>query len=174
MTDKRRGLGRGLGALIPPPPTGPATQRPSDVFFPSRGDGFTGNGAGIGDSDRSQLRQVPGASFAQLNISDIVANSRQPRQVFDDDDLAELTASIAEIGVLQPIVVRPVAVRTTDAGTRPEPEPQYELIMGERRLRASTAAGKLTVPAIIRDTADDDMLRDALLENLHRSQLNAL
>ncbi len=174
MTDKRRGLGRGLGALIPPPPTGPATQRPSDVFFPSRGDGFTGNNTGIGDSHPPQLRQVPGASFAQLNISDIVANSRQPRQVFDDDDLAELTASIAEIGVLQPIVVRPVAVSATDAGMRPEPEPQYELIMGERRLRASTAAGKLTVPAIIRDTADDDMLRDALLENLHRSQLNAL
>ncbi len=127
-----------------------------------------------GDDDPTQLRAVPGATFAQLNLSDIIANARQPRQVFDDDDLAELTASIAEIGVLQPIVVRPIAVVVRQTAADEQPDPRYELIMGERRLRASMAAGKLTVPAIIRDTADDDMLRDALLENLHRSQLNAL
>ena len=185
MTDKRRGLGRGLGALIPPAPVVEPQQRPSDVFFPSArddvarratADRFTGN-IGIGhDADRagSGLRPVPGAQFAQLDVADIVPNARQPRQVFDDDDLAELTHSIAEIGVLQPIVVREVpSLGELNAGSATS-GPAYELIMGERRLRASKAAGLSTIPAIVRSTADDDMLRDALLENLHRAQLNPL
>lgn len=213
MAERRRGLGKGLGALIPPSPS--TSDRPTDVFFPrgstpiehpkdrftgnnevdeadeaaeaGHGDGlhpsFTGNhdvnGLGDRDDDVSEassaqaevasdagngLAPVPGATFAELPLDEIVANARQPRQVFDDDDLAELTHSIGEIGVLQPIVVRQAS--SGGAG--------YELIMGERRLRASKAAGQLTIPAIIRDTSDDDMLRDALLENLHRSQLNPL
>ena len=183
MTDKRRGLGRGLGALIPPAPSGGTQQRPSDVFFPSTRDQasvgrpderFTGNIAAADDpaAAGSALRAVPGAQFAQLDIADIVPNARQPRQVFDDDDLAELTHSIAEIGVLQPIVVREVPAPHPADGA--EAAPAYELIMGERRLRASRAAGRTSIPAIVRSTADDDMLRDALLENLHRAQLNPL
>ncbi|XAS76920.1 ParB/RepB/Spo0J family partition protein [Dermatophilaceae bacterium Sec6.4] len=171
MTDKRRGLGRGLGALIPPAPSDTAIGRPSDVFFAQRTEGFTGN-TGLDnavDADTTMLRAVPGAQFAFLNVAEITPNSRQPRQVFDDDDLAELTHSIAEIGVLQPIVVREIA-----AQDRVEGGPAYELIMGERRLRASKAAGNEAIPSIIRSTADDDMLRDALLENLHRAALNPL
>ncbi|MBO1756262.1 ParB/RepB/Spo0J family partition protein [Allobranchiibius sp. CTAmp26] len=185
MTDKRRGLGRGLGALIPPAPAGEPQQRPSDVFFPSAQEGaarraaaerFTGNIGAENDSSSAEttLRPVPGAQFAQLDIADIVPNARQPRQVFDDDDLAELTHSIAEIGVLQPIVVREVPTPEDADAAAENRSPAYELIMGERRLRASKAAGRTTIPAIVRSTADDDMLRDALLENLHRAQLNPL
>lgn len=184
MTDKRRGLGRGLGALIPPAPVGQPQQRPSDVFFPSAQqegarraarEGFTGNISEAQEpaTDGTALRPVPGAQFAELDVADIAPNSRQPRQVFDDDDLAELTHSIAEIGVLQPIVVRAVSASGADTA-REISAPAYELIMGERRLRASKAAGRTTIPAIVRSTADDDMLRDALLENLHRAQLNPL
>lgn len=107
------------------------------------------------------LLPVPGARFAELPVSDIRPNPRQPRTVFDEDELAELSASIREVGVLQPVVVRLV-------------EGGYELIMGERRWRATAAAGLAAIPAIIRETTDDDLLRDALLENLHRSQLNPL
>ncbi|MPV37936.1 ParB/RepB/Spo0J family partition protein [Georgenia subflava] len=113
------------------------------------------------------LVPVPGASFAELPVDEIVPNRRQPRQVFDEEDLDELAASIREVGVLQPIVVR----RITGGG---DGEPGYELIMGERRWRASQQAGNETVPAIIRDTGDGDLLRDALLENLHRANLNPL
>lgn len=130
-------------------------------------------------TDVPELIAVPGASFGVLRIDEIIPNSRQPREVFDEDELAELAASITEVGVLQPIVVRPIAV--TDEPTEAlralleaKPEARYELIMGERRLRASELAGNTTVPAIIRDTDDDDLLRDALLENLHRVQLNPL
>jgi ParB family chromosome partitioning protein len=110
-------------------------------------------------------------------------NPRQPRQVFDDDDMAELVNSIREIGVLQPVVVRPIPAEELDtdtldtsAGQSPDevPRPLFELIMGERRWRATQAAGLATIPAIIKETHDDDLLRDALLENLHRSQLNSL
>jgi ParB family chromosome partitioning protein len=104
---------------------------------------------------------VPGASFRELSPSEITTNPRQPRTVFDEDALSELTHSIHEFGVLQPIIVR----RKGDG---------FELVMGERRLRASIAAGLEKIPAIVRDTADDAMLRDALLENIHRAQLNPL
>ncbi|MBF0696585.1 ParB/RepB/Spo0J family partition protein [Actinomyces bowdenii] len=117
--------------------------------------------------DTSALVPVPGASFAELPVEFIHPNPRQPRQVFDEDDIAELAASIREVGLLQPIVVR----RAASAG---DDEPRYELIMGERRLRASKEAGMETIPAVVRDTDDVDLLRDALLENLHRVQLNPL
>ena len=116
----------------------------------------------------SQLRPVPGAEFAEIPVDQIRPNPRQPRTVFDEDELAELVHSIREIGVLQPVVVRRVPEGTA------EDEVRYELIMGERRWRASRDAGKDVVPAIIKATDEDDLLRDALLENLHRSQLNAL
>ncbi|TAP44785.1 ParB/RepB/Spo0J family partition protein [Arthrobacter sp. S39] len=111
------------------------------------------------------LVEVPGARFAEIPVMDIHPNRKQPRSVFDEDDMAELIHSVREIGVLQPIVVR----TSTETGGEP-----YELVMGERRWRAVQAAGLETIPAIVRDTTDDDLLRDALLENLHRSQLNPL
>jgi ParB family chromosome partitioning protein len=149
---KRTGLGRGIGALIPTGPDDASDHdRPVDVFFGS-------------DTD---LVAVPGARLADLELSDIVPNAQQPRVEFDPDALQELIVSIREFGVLQPIVVRPRA----GAG---EGEPQYELIMGERRFRASKAAGLERIPAVVKDTADEAMLRDALLENIHRAQLNPL
>jgi ParB family chromosome partitioning protein len=141
---QRRGLGRGLGSLIP---TGPP---PGEGEAPA--DGLDGTG----------LAPVAGAYFAEVPVDQITPNRVQPRQVFDEDAMAELVHSIREIGVLQPIVVR-----------RHGPE-EYELVMGERRWRATQAAGLDVVPAIVRETDDIDMLRDALLENLHRSQLNPL
>jgi ParB family chromosome partitioning protein len=111
--------------------------------------------------DEQALVPVAGARFADLSIERIHANAKQPRQVFDEEALAELTHSIREFGVLQPVVVR-------------EDADGYELVMGERRLRAATAAGLTSIPAIVRSTADDAMLRDALLENIHRAQLNPL
>ena len=131
----RRGLGRGLEALIPSNPA---------------------------EAAASGLKEVEGARFAELPLDQIVANPRQPRQVFDEDDLAELVHSIKEVGLLQPVVVREVG------------KDRFELIMGERRWRASGKAGMSTIGAIVRDTSDEDLLRDALLENLHRSQLNPL
>ncbi|MPV50822.1 ParB/RepB/Spo0J family partition protein [Pseudactinotalea sp. HY160] len=113
------------------------------------------------------LRPVPGATFARIPIDDIAPNRAQPRTVFAEEELVELSASIAEVGVLQPIVVRP----------RPDPQDgdaPYELIMGERRWRAAREAGLPDIPTIVRSTTDDDLLRDALLENLHRVQLNPL
>ena len=263
MSEKRRGLGRGLGALIPSSAAtngsgnGAAASRPVDLFFPEgrkktepveepatasvdktndpTGDGSTPSAgrAAVGKpaADKSneetpapaaaahakrtpaqkspapsskagsapspspaaekpapieaadgpaeaqpaevntladsgvELVEVPGARFAELPVADIHPNRKQPRNVFDEDDMAELVHSVREIGVLQPIVVR----TSTEAGSEP-----YELVMGERRWRAVQAAGLETIPAIIRDTTDDDLLRDALLENLHRSQLNPL
>ena len=126
--------------------------------------------------DVNGLTPVPGAWFAELPVLSIRPNPRQPRTVFDDDDMAELAHSIAEIGVLQPVVVRPIPVdELADVVAQPGQErAQYELIMGERRWRATQEAGLATIPAIVKETHDDDLLRDALLENLHRSQLNAL
>ncbi|MEX5305011.1 ParB/RepB/Spo0J family partition protein [Kocuria sp. CPCC 205258] len=117
------------------------------------------------DADVEELAAVPGATFAEIPVAAIHPNRKQPRQVFDEEELAELAYSIGELGVLQPIVVRP---------TREDGEKAYELVMGERRWRATQRAGLPTIPAIVRETADDDLLRDALLENLHRSQLNPL
>ncbi|WP_182112548.1 MULTISPECIES: ParB/RepB/Spo0J family partition protein [unclassified Actinotalea] len=255
MAEKRRGLGRGLGALIPSAPSGDA--RPVDVFFPGApaaavvsdtvpvstdvvAAGNTGGAAaatvppspvdlvddhaqrpraaasevpaphgdvlsprpgeradvsresvhdGATDVDVSRetaattaeadrpaadvsrgttddLVPVPGAHFAELPVGSIAPNPRQPRSVFDEEALAELVGSIREVGVLQPVVVRPVVGE--------DGAPRYELIMGERRWRATQEAGLERIPAIIRETDDTDLLRDALLENLHRSQLNAL
>lgn len=262
MSDKRRGLGRGLGALIPSSAAtsasgnGAAPSRPVDLFFPearkktsdaepvqdapvpeasesgvaaktrassaatveapaddvtdgadgaAETDGADDAGAGSAaskkaparktaapksspaaakpaepnadeqlpfessseqrDKDAVELVDVPGVRFAEIPVTDIHPNRKQPRSVFDEDDMAELVHSVREIGVLQPIVVR----TSTEEGGEP-----YELVMGERRWRAVQAAGLETIPAIVRDTTDDDLLRDALLENLHRSQLNPL
>ncbi len=223
MSDKRRGLGRGLGALIPSSAAtsasgaGSAPSRPVDLFFPearaqasdlttpdptdtaealfpaeaagasggtdsASNNGATGSarkssagkGARRAPSDNGQdtedgsdggLIAIPGVRFAEIPVTDIHPNRKQPRSVFDEDDMAELVHSVREIGVLQPIVVR----TSTEEGGEP-----YELVMGERRWRAVQAAGMDTIPAIVRDTTDDDLLRDALLENLHRSQLNPL
>ncbi|QJU55468.1 ParB/RepB/Spo0J family partition protein [Herbiconiux sp. KACC 21604] len=156
-TKKRAGLGRGIGALIPTDEPRLEGARPVDVFFDAPRPAATD----------TQLVSVPGARLAQLDPASIVPNAKQPRSVFDPADLAELVHSIREIGVLQPIVVRELP-REDGA------EQQYELVMGERRLRATKEVGLDTIPAVIKDTADEDMLRDALLENLHRSQLNPL
>ena len=151
---KRRGLGRGLGALIP---TGPvvAEDQPSEASRESsaQDQGVTG----------VVHEPVPaGAYFADLPIGQVVPNRAQPRQVFEEDAMAELVHSITEVGLLQPIVVRQTG------------EESYELVMGERRWRAARDAGLERIPAIVRQTDDADMLRDALLENLHRAQLNPL
>ena len=167
----RRGLGRGLGSLIPSAPieTGsaasafaegvPATSA-APAPFERTSQGFGGPSAAHSPA-RPELVPVEGAYFAELPVEKIHANHAQPRTVFDETDMAELVHSVREIGILQPIVVRPDG-------------DGFELVMGERRWRATQAAGLTTIPAIVRQTEDIDMLRDALLENLHRSQLNPL
>lgn len=154
---KRTGLGRGIGALIP---TAEQVERPVDVFFP----GATARPA-AGETPvvtEDDLVSVPGIRLVQIDPQTIVPNPRQPRTHFDAEDLAELVHSVREFGVLQPVIVRKNA------------EGEYELIMGERRTRAAREAGLDAIPAIVRDTADEALLRDALLENLHRSELNPL
>lgn len=123
-------------------------------------------GIDVGEGD---LVAVPGVTYGELPIEQIIPNTRQPRTVFDEDELAELAESITQVGVLQPVIVRPL-----DTPLKDNPSARYELIMGERRWRASQLAGAKVVPAIVRRTADEDLLRDALLENLHRTQLNPL
>jgi ParB family chromosome partitioning protein len=113
-----------------------------------------------GASEQSDV----GAVYREIDPSTIERNPRQPRQVFDEDALAELVHSIREFGLMQPIVVR---------GLSGQPG-RYQLVMGERRWRAAQQAGLAAIPAIVRETADDSMLRDALLENIHRAQLNPL
>ncbi|BCJ59426.1 chromosome partitioning protein ParB [Micromonospora endophytica] len=108
------------------------------------------------------LSPVPGARFAEISVDSIVPNPKQPRQVFDEEALEELKTSIQEVGFLQPIVVRQLD------------DEKFELVMGERRWRAAQAVGREVIPAIVRDTRDDAMLRDALLENIHRANLNPL
>ena len=194
-TPRRGGLGRGLGALIP---TGPVAEPAADPAAADAPDSSTGQEAGSGSAGRGSsgsgspsssgssvkvVNRVPSiaaiaSSSTTISTSirrrcqvprcarcrrpdQVKTNPKQPRTVFDDEALAELAHSIKEFGVLQPIVVR---VRDDD----------YELVMGERRLRAAVLAGLEKVPAIVRDTADDAMLRDALLENIHRVQLNPL
>jgi ParB family chromosome partitioning protein len=139
---------------------------PTSVGEPTSGSGAASEPSAVPDHGE-ELVPVPGAHFAEIPVGTIRPNPRQPRTVFDEEALAELVNSIREIGVLQPVVVRPV-------GTDENGAPAYELIMGERRLRATQEAGLARIPAIVRETDDDDLLRDALLENLHRSQLNAL
>lgn len=245
MNDKRRGLGRGLGALIPNANEPTRVTRPTDVFFtegkrqerekptapaerqsrfsealtprPSynepreteprtasraethRRDDLAAAAAAVTQpaaqaptvsreteaakldqepvassetasaEEGADLAPVPGAEFAEIAPELIRPNPKQPRSVFDEEHMAELVHSIREIGVLQPIVVRPVPQDDPEFATTP-----YELIMGERRWRASQQAGLEAVPTIVRSTTDEDLLRDALLENLHRSQLNPL
>jgi ParB family transcriptional regulator, chromosome partitioning protein len=163
VSDRRRGLGRGLGALIPTAPgKGDApvpASRPSpvDLLIPGRPAPEAPGEVG------AEAAGPVGAHFAEIPLDAITPNPRQPREVFDEEALAELVHSLREVGLLQPVVVRPIG-----DGSR------YELIMGERRWRAAREAGFSAIPAIVRDTGDDDMLRDALLENLHRAQLNPL
>ena len=153
---KRTGLGRGIGALIP---TQEETSRPVDVFFPAGGTGTV--------AEQEALAEVPGARLLEIPVGDIAPNPVQPRTEFREEEFQELVVSVREFGVLQPVVVRPKA--------NPAPgEQPYELVMGERRLRASKAAGRATITAVVKQTADDNMLRDALLENLHRANLNPI
>lgn len=139
----------------------------------SSGDDVLAEGASRAQNEQDEadegLVEVPGATYAELPLDQIIPNTRQPRNVFDEEELEELAASIREVGVLQPVIVRPLA-----APIPGQPKARYELIMGERRWRASELAGIETVPAIIRHTQDEDLLRDALLENLHRAELNPL
>jgi ParB family transcriptional regulator, chromosome partitioning protein len=174
VSERRRGLGRGLGALIPTSPTRDR-HAPVDVFLNGSADRDIGETAvsretlATGDSDATsehedldRLVPVAGAYFTEIPVEAITANPRQPREVFDEDAMAELVESVRAVGLLQPIVVRAVA-----AG-------RFELVMGERRWRAAVQAGLAAIPAIVRQTRDDAMLRDALLENLHRTNLNPL
>jgi ParB family chromosome partitioning protein len=179
-TTPRRGLGRGLGSLIPTAPapmTPPAEPPAEEAGRPGRHSAAALGGTEapvIGDLPESSSpvgappgaaeghEPVPGAFFAEIPVGSISPNPRQPRQVFDEEAMSELVHSVREIGLLQPVVVR----RTGESS--------YELVMGERRWRATREAGLDTIPAIVRETDDDDMLRDALLENLHRSELNPL
>ena len=140
VVEKRKGLGRGLGALIP-----------------QAGVSVTLTGPAV-----DQVQSIPGVSYAELPVVVISPNPKQPRATFDEGAHKELVHSIREIGLLQPVVVRPMG----SSG--------YQLVAGERRLRAAKEAGLSNIPAIVRDKADDNLLRDALLENLHRVQLNPL
>ncbi len=222
MNKKRKGLGRGISALIPQ--TSTSADRPVDVFFPtgnkkdgleqgsisqrSSEGGISGaasdnprgsvkssqNGSQelqfSGDEQKNmgfaavvtaaaknyvqaddvkQLEQIPGAYLTELPLKEIRANSVNPRTRFDEEALDELAFSIREFGVFQPIVVRKIADQPAENDSH-----LYEIIMGERRFRASRAVGLETIPAIVRETEDENMLRDALLENLHRADLNAL
>ncbi|GLX01027.1 ParB/RepB/Spo0J family partition protein [Microtetraspora sp. NBRC 16547] len=146
MSQQRRGLGKGLGALIP---TGPIVE-PTIAAGPPA------------EPADSGLRPVEGAYFQEISLNAIVPNPRQPRDVFDEERLDELASSISEVGLLQPVVVRALG------------DGRFELVMGERRWRASKLAGLEQIPAIVRSTQDDEMLREALIENLQREQLNAL
>jgi ParB family chromosome partitioning protein len=182
---KRGGLGRGLAALIPTSapapepapesvaeraedgaPAAPSSQTVSLVPPPPAASPFSAPFSALTAPpvpvDAGGALGVPGAQLREVSVDDVVPNPKQPRQVFDEESLEELSHSVREFGLLQPIVVRE------------NPDGGYELIMGERRLRAARAAGLDTVPAIVRDTTDDAMLRDALLENIHRVQLNPL
>ena len=174
---KRGGLGRGLAALIPTSAAAPTATPAARAAEAAEAGGALGTAerpTSPGWAERAapvdalpvpsgpEVVGVPGAQLRDVPVEDVVPNPKQPRLVFDDDALDELTHSVREFGLLQPIVVREA------------PDGGYELIMGERRLRAARAAGLESVPAIVRDTTDDAMLRDALLENIHRVQLNPL
>jgi ParB family transcriptional regulator, chromosome partitioning protein len=155
VAQQRRGLGRGLGALIPDP------ARLGD------GDAARGAAAGVGQAPAGEtgatpLGEVAGARYEEIPVTAITPNPRQPRRSFDEDTLDELAESIRQVGLLQPVVVRAI-------GTG-----RYELVMGERRWRAAERAGLTEIGAIVKQTQDDDLLRDALIENMHRQQLDPL
>jgi ParB family transcriptional regulator, chromosome partitioning protein len=155
MTERKGGLGRGLAALIPsgPPPGAPL----------ANGAATAAQVATVEDTVAPVVDiRVAGAVYREIPVASISPNAKQPRQVFDEEALAELEHSIREFGLMQPIVVR-------EAGAG-----RYELVMGERRWRAAQQAGLDAIPAIVRRTSDDAMLRNALLENIHRVQLNPL
>ena len=154
MNSPKRGLGRGLGALIPTALSEASPQR--SIHVPAQPT------TRPTDTSGEAADAHAGAYFTQLPIGSVRPNPRQPRTVFDEDAMAELASSVAAVGLLQPVVVRP-----TTAG-------HFELVMGERRWRAAVQAGLHSIPALVRATADDDLLRDALLENLHRASLNPL
>lgn len=154
MSARAGGLGRGLGELFQ------RTDVPAAAPDAGRGDEARAGESRVGDHVSATMPD--GSYYADLPVEAITPNPRQPRQVFSEEELAELSESIKEVGLLQPIVVRRI-----DDG-------HYELIMGERRLRAHERAGIGTIPAIVRSTDDSKMLTDALLENLHRVQLNPL
>ena len=164
---KRSGLGRGLASLIP---TGPTDEDPLGTKLGSAAADVLMGGPQASGTDAAAGAPTAvsefGAVYREIDPKLIEPNPRQPRQVFDEEALAEMVHSIKEFGVMQPIVVR--ALPGTGDG------PQYQLVMGERRWRASQEAGLTAIPAIVRETADSDMLRDALLENIHRAQLNPL
>ncbi|HEY5784853.1 MAG TPA: ParB/RepB/Spo0J family partition protein [Microlunatus sp.] len=167
MTDRpaeRRGLGRGLGELFQR--TEPAASAPLREWADAGPDsGEIASDVSAAPLDGADAGPVPipdGSYFAEIPLESITPNSRQPRTVFDEDAMAELVDSIAEVGLLQPIVVRPLG------------DQRFELVMGERRWRAAQQAGLAAIPAIVRETESHDLLRDALLENLHRAQLNPL
>ncbi|MEV6793773.1 ParB/RepB/Spo0J family partition protein [Streptomyces sp. NPDC051320] len=186
MSERRRGLGRGLGALIPAAPQeksgladGAVSSSPGTAPLLTADRGVTAAKLAtrpVGSVAREAVvpaqeaapestaaaPEPAGAYFAELPLDSITPNPRQPREVFDEDALAELVSSVKEVGLLQPVIVRQVAAE------------RYELIMGERRWRACREAGLERIPAIVRDTDDEKLLLDALLENLHRSQLNPL
>ena len=168
MAQQRRGLGKGLGALIPEAPragtatgAGTMTSIPTSVDIIHSGQPADASATAYENPDTG-LRQVAGAYFEEVAVGSITPNPRQPRRTFDEEALEELAASITEVGLLQPVVVRKLG------------DGNYELVMGERRWRASQQAGLEYIPAIVRETPDTDMLRDALLENLHRQQLDPL
>jgi len=156
---RKGGLGRGLASLIP---TGPTDADGRPTLGPRLGSAAADVVIGGPVPDGAAM----GAVYREIAPADIEPNPRQPRQVFDDESLAELVHSIREFGLLQPIVVR--AVSGSQSGAR------YQIVMGERRWRAAQEAGLAAIPAIVRETGDDNLLRDALLENIHRVQLNPL
>ncbi|WP_228976196.1 ParB/RepB/Spo0J family partition protein [Streptomyces sp. DH12] len=185
MSERRRGLGRGLGALIPAAPqerqtTSIGVASASPTAIPALGAERGVAAAKVTalpqtttpaepavtlpeQADAAPPQEAPAAAhYAELPLDAITVNPHQPRKVFDEDALAELVSSVKGVGILQPVVVRQVAPG------------RYELIMGERRFRACRELGWERIPAIVRATDDDQLLLDALLENLHRAQLNPL
>lgn len=164
MTKSKGGLGRGIASLIP---TGPTTNTVSDILM--GGPPWLSVDAALADAHRdSPADHDEGPRYQEIDPSDIRPNPRNPRTVFDEESLAELEHSLREFGMLQPVVVRAVPAGT---GERAE---HYELVMGERRWRAAQQAGLDAIPALVRKTEDADLLRDALLENIHRANLNPL
>ncbi len=162
---RKGGLGRGLASLIP---TAPTDEADAADLGPRMGeaaaDVVIGGGVALSTDD-------VGAVYREIDPGAIEPNPRQPRQVFDEDALSELVHSIREFGLMQPIVVRALS----NGSSNGEPAAgRYQIVMGERRWRAAQAVGLATIPAIVRETADDNLLRDALLENIHRVQLNPL